>query len=249
MNPAEQLWARHQPPKGYPAGVIPIPQPIDGTAFFPGGYGLWRPEISEPLPPFPTHGIMVLGHDFHSESGYRESLARGREAATQPTWRNLLAFMKAARIDPERCFFTNVYMGLRAGRLTTGEFPGARNAEYVEHCVAFLRQQIEAQQPSLILTLGINVPPLLGRLSAQLTDWTQRRGLPYLDEAGPVRFGARFDGTDVRSTVVALTHPSLRTASVRYRRYAGEVGHAAELLMLSEAMGGEVPRWNGTAWT
>src|SRR5687767_9546772 len=115
MHAAEQLWKRHAPPLGYPAGVVAVPECIKGTAFFPGGYGLWRPDTSTPLPPFPVRGIMVLGHDFHSEYGYRESLARGCEAETQPTWRNLLVLFKAAGIAPERCFFTNVYMGLRAG--------------------------------------------------------------------------------------------------------------------------------------
>jgi hypothetical protein len=236
MHAVEQLWQRHAPPGGYPAGVVAVPECIKGTAFFPGGYGLWRPDVSAPLPTFPLRGIMVLGLDFHSESGYRESLSRGCEADTQPMWRNLLALFKAAEIAPEKCFFTNVYMGLRAGRVTTGEFPGAKNAAFVDHCVGFLRDQIDAQRPTLILALGVNVPPLLGRLSAQLKDWTDHRGMHYLDEAGPVRFGALFDDIYVRSVVVALTHPSLRTASVKFRQYGGKAGHAAELLMLQEAI-------------
>ena len=77
MHSADRLWQHHSPPNGYPAGVVAVPQPIPGTAFFPGGYGLWRPDASEPLPPFPKRGVMVLGHDFDSQSGYRESLARG----------------------------------------------------------------------------------------------------------------------------------------------------------------------------
>jgi hypothetical protein len=115
MHAAKELWHRHHPLSGYPAGVLAVPQAIPGIAFFPGGYGLWRPDISLALPAFPVGGVMVLGHDFHSEAGYLASLARTREAATQPTWRALTEFLGPAGVPVNRCFFTNVYMGLRAG--------------------------------------------------------------------------------------------------------------------------------------
>lgn len=233
----EALWARHHPPDGYPAGVLAVREPIPGIAFFPGGYGLWRGDTSSPLPPMPVGGIMVLGHDFHSERGYEASLARGREAASQPTWRQLCKLLDAAGIDPLRCFFTNIYMGLRAGVATTGPFPGRTNKPFVEHCRRFLAEQLRVQRPSLILTLGVHVPGFLGSLSPDLSAWTEGAGLKYLDRVGPVRTGVRF-GVDpvVVATVVALTHPSLRDASVRHRRYGGYAGNAAELEMLRVAL-------------
>lgn len=216
--------------------MLKVPEPIVGTAFFPGGYGLWRPDPDQDLPPFPVNQVMVLGHDFHSETGYRESLKRGHEAATQPTWRNLLLLLKRVGIAPERCFFTNAYMGLRAGDGATGIFPGADDRTFVEHCVNFLGEQIGVQRPVLILTLGIHVPPLLGRSSAALSQWTEGKGLKYLDRVGPVKHGVSFSSvSDVSATVVALTHPSLRSASVRHRRYDGRVGDDAEIAMLEEA--------------
>lgn len=237
MNQAEALWHRHHPRTGYPLGVLPVPRPIPGIAFFPGGYGLWRLNPADPLPTFPVGGTMVIGHDFHSDSGYKASLVRGREAATQPTWLNLLALLRRAEIQPERCFFTNLYLGLRAGAATTGPFPGSRDHVFVEYCRRFLVHQIETQKPSVILSLGINVPLHLGRLSPQLADWSLHQGLKYLDAGGPVRFGVTFEGLDdVRTTVVALTHPSLRSASVRLRRYRSATGDAAELAMLRDAM-------------
>jgi hypothetical protein len=118
MHMAETLWKRHHPPMGYPPGVLAVREPIPGIAFFPGGYGLWRPDVSRPLPPFPVGGVMVLGHDFHSEVGYEESLARGRKSESQPTWRQLIRLLCQVGIDPTRCFFTNVYLGLRAGAAT-----------------------------------------------------------------------------------------------------------------------------------
>lgn len=236
MHPAELLWSRHHPPAGYPPGVLEVPIPIPGTSFFPGGYGLWRPDSGQELPAFPVNQVMVLGHDFHSEAGYRESLKRGREAATQPTWRNLLSLLMRVGIAPESCFFTNAYMGLRAGDRATGTFPGATDEAFVQHCVHFLEEQIRTQSPVLILTLGIHVPPLLGRLAAALSPWTEGKGLKHLDRVGPVKHDVTFPSAPgIRPTVVALTHPSLRSASVRHRRYTGQVGDDAEMVMLQEA--------------
>jgi hypothetical protein len=237
MHPAEELWVRHHPPTGYPAGVLAVPSPIPGIAFFPGGFGLWRPDTSQPLPTFPRGGVMVLGHDFHSEAGYHASLARGREAETQPTWRNLRALLKTVGIAPIDCFFTNVYMGLRQGEATTGPFPGANDWSFVRHCETFLIEQLSALRPSLLVTLGINVPPILGRIVPGLSNWAAGRGLRHLDRTGPVRIGVQMPGTPAFiSTVVALTHPSLWHASVRHRRYRAEVGAAAEVAMLREAL-------------
>ena len=238
----ETLWSKHAPKRGYPAGVVPVPKPIPGIAFFPGGYGLWRPDIAAPLPPLPVGGVMVLGHDFHSEVGYRDSLKRGRESATQPTWRVLLALLARVGIDPAGCFFTNVYMGLRAGAETTGPFPGANDPAYVDHCLEFLGVQLADQRPSLVITLGVNVPPLLAQLSRDLDDWGEGRGIRHLDASGPQRTGVKFSGIPSFSTsVVALLHPSMRHASIRLRRYRGHVGDEAEVAMLMDALGSRTP--------
>ncbi len=180
---------------------------------------------------------MVLGHDFHSETGYEESLRLGGERLTLPTWHNLLKLFDEVGLPPERCFFTNFYMGLRAGAATTGMFPGARDPVFVAHCESFLLEQLAAQRPSLILSLGIHVTPALGRLSPELEPWSVRKGFRHLDDVGPVRSGVTFPGMDeYRTTVVALLHPSLRHASLRHRRYNGAVGQDAELAMLRDGM-------------
>src|SRR5665213_2310156 len=58
-------------------GVRRIGEPIDGTAFFPGGHGLWRGILPHgPLPEqFPHRPIMFVGHKLRqgsrpSEFGY-----------------------------------------------------------------------------------------------------------------------------------------------------------------------------------
>jgi len=234
-NPVLELWRRHPPSAGYPAGVVRVPEPIPGLAFFPGGYGLWDTGPDRPLPDFPVGGVMVLGHDFHSEAGYRGSLARGRESPTQPTWRNLLALLNAAEIPSPRCFFTNFYVGLRAGRATTGMFPGAADPIFKTHCSRFFLEQLRAQRPSVVLTLGIHAPHAIAPLAPRLAGWAVTRGLKTLDDVGPVQRGVAFDGVPgLETTVVALTHPSLRPASVRHRRYHGQVGNQAELAMLRD---------------
>ena len=180
---------------------------------------------------------MVLGHDFHSESGYQASRDAGGERLTLPTWRNLLKMLAAAGIRPETCFFTNVYMGLRAGTATTGPFPGAVDRGFVAHCQTFLCEQLRVQRPALVVTLGIHVPPLIGELSPELTSWTTRKGLKHLDANGPVRSDVSFSAIDgFRTTVVALIHPSLRHASLRHRRYKQTRGAEAELQMLRDGM-------------
>jgi len=180
---------------------------------------------------------MILGHDFHSESGYRASLARGAESATQPTWRNLVGLLSEAKIPLTNCFFTNAFMGLRAGDATTGRFPGASDSEFVAHCRRFLVRQLEVQRPSLVLTLGIHAPGVLAPLSPELVSWGAGTGLKHLDAAGPVRKAVTFSGVPGLCTVaVALTHPSLRHASVRHRRYRTETGARAELLMLRDGL-------------
>lgn len=236
-HPAEHLWSRHHPPGGYPAGVLPVPVPIPGVAFFPGGFGLWRPDLNQPLPAFPVGEVMVLGHDFHSEAGYRASVRRTRESETQPTWRVLLKLLEQTDIQPSQCFFTNIYMGLRAGHETTGPFIGARDESFVAHCVAFLGEQIALQRPSVILTLGVNVPAIIARIAPKLTDWSAGRGLKYLDRVGPVRLGVQIGTRDpVTASVVALTHPSMRHACIRHRSFRGKTGDSAERLMLREAL-------------
>src|SRR6266851_1068389 len=103
MHEAETLWNELSSVEPYPEGVLAVPEPIVGTAFFPGGFGLWNPAATKPLPPMPRGGVMVLGQDFHSEHGYRESLHLGFESPTQPTWFWLTRLLAQGGIAPERC--------------------------------------------------------------------------------------------------------------------------------------------------
>ena len=211
-----------------------MPHRLPGTAFFPGGMGLW--QAGDSPSPMPLGGVMVLGHDFYSEAGYRRFLESRGESTRGPTWRNLLELLHRVGVGPERCFFTNAYMGLRAGSQNTGRFPGARDGGFVERCRVFLGEQIRAQSPRLILTLGSHVPAVLAPLSEDLAPWLKAASLKALDEAAyPLVPDARFP-RGLRVTVAALVHPSIRWASVLRRRYAGLEGDAAEMALLKDAV-------------
>ena len=76
-HPVEYLFDRLQN-ISYPDGLDLVPAKISGTAFFPGGYGLWREE-GRPLPPMPCGKVMVLGQDFGKKEGPQEgALCRAR---------------------------------------------------------------------------------------------------------------------------------------------------------------------------
>src|SRR5580700_4815256 len=109
------LFALHDQFGRYPNGVIRISKRISGTAFFPGGYGLWNTQPDVPLPAMPVGGVMIVGHNFDSEVGFEYSLNHPGKNLKSSTWRNLLAFLKQVEILPEWCFFTNAYVGLQSG--------------------------------------------------------------------------------------------------------------------------------------
>jgi uracil-DNA glycosylase len=242
LHPIELLFDAMREVAPYPKGVVPFSTRLAGTAFFPGGSGLWGTEAGKPLPPMPTQGVMVLGHDFHSESAFAKSVGLGFEihSATNkthvPSWAALTKMLRGFGIDPRRCFFTNAYMGLRKGQGTTGRFPGSRDQEFVDRSRAFLLRQLAAQSPRLVLALGAWVPSFLAPMAPQLSEWLGINSLNHIDRVGPVQHHVQFAAGQPCS-VVALTHPSLWGRNVTKRRYKKKFeGVAAEHAMVSEAI-------------
>jgi hypothetical protein len=126
---------------------------IDGTAFYPGGTGLWRgrePFGALPLC-FPRSPVMLVGHNFDSVVGYEQSLERGIERLNGPTWRYLLQYLDHAGILPGGCFFTNALMGLQPVS-ARGAF--SVSADFRAECRRFLQWQIDFIAPSLVVVLG-----------------------------------------------------------------------------------------------
>jgi len=194
----------------------------------------------------PVGGVMILGHDFHSETAFAETLKHAAEVEFDPdgvarprvpTWANLLPMLRDFGISPDRCFFTNAYMGLRVGAKTTGRFAGSRDPKFVARCQEFFLKQVEAQQPRVILALGAWVPRFLAPMADQLGDWGAARTFRQLDGLQPVRHHVQFTGVGLSSTSVAcLTHPSLRGPNIRHRLFGRLTGAAAEAAMVQEAL-------------
>ena len=129
-----------------------LPTIIQGTAFFPGGSGLWRGrEPFGALPEyFPEDSLMVVAHNFDKESSYLKSIVRGREEL-HGFWDRLIAYLDAARLEPQQCFFTNALMGLQPAKAT-----GSMDASpfFREQCRSFMNRQIEIIRPRRIAILG-----------------------------------------------------------------------------------------------
>jgi hypothetical protein len=185
----------------------------------------------------PVGGVMVLGHNFDSETSFERSLANGIEHTNGPTWGTLRKLLGSVAISMERCFFTNAYVGLKAGADPTGRFPGADDPDFVRRCQAFLLEQVQVQQPMLILTLGKEVPPLLAPLAPELGWWRGVSSLKELDDRGAALVSpVRFPGVARPVVALALTHPSFRHLNLPMRHYNGLRGDEAERALLFEAL-------------
>jgi hypothetical protein len=137
-----------------------------------------------------------------------------------------------------RCFFTNAYMGLKAGSEPTRKFPGARDAGFVRRCQRFLLERIRVQQLGLVLTLGKEVPPVLAPVAPALRrEWSGARNLQELDQrAATLVYPVWFPDLLHATAVVALAHPANRSPNVARRRYQSVEGDAAELALLHDAL-------------
>ena len=136
-----------------PDSVQRIREPIDGTAFFPGGHGLWRSAHPHGQMPqqFPEKSIMLVGHNFDSVQRYGWSVKRGIEVMKWPTWRNTRAYISYADLTEEQCFFTNALMGLQPkasrGMLRATDL-------FRAECLTFLGEQIAIIRPKAVIALG-----------------------------------------------------------------------------------------------
>ncbi len=236
-HPVHALFSALDRVAPYPKGVVEVQEQIQGTSFFPGGTGLWVGEDRK-LPPLPVGGVMVLGHDFHSEAGYQWARDNEAENLRTPTWLRLLPLLDEADISVGNCFFTNVYMGLREGDATTGVFPGAACDKFVDRCRRFFLHQMDVQQPSLILALGAHVPKFLAPLSDVLAPWATLATFKARDTSGASLLrDVSFKGSSAPAcVVVSLVHPCFRPSNIRCRRWRTHAGHKAEVALIREGL-------------
>ena len=224
---ARELWDEMKaslPP--YPAGVAAVPEPIERTAFFPGGLGLWVEGHSLEFE-FPVGQCMVVGQDFNTVETYNRAREAKSEVNSSRRWQVLRHLLTTFDIPLESCFYTNAYTGLRATGPETGRFPGAHDARFVERCPNFFARQLAVAQPNLILMLGMGP---LRALGSRLFGIEVPRTISACENIhAPLNFGYR------NVAVVVLTHPSFYHANVVRRRYAGLAGAEAERAMVWDA--------------
>lgn len=232
-HPIEIFRARLGELRSYPPGVIPVPAYLPGTAFFSAAAGLIVDDPDGPLPPFPFGGVMFVGHNLDSETAFQRRLASGRAygGLDRPmlTWRNLYRLLERARVAPDNCFFTNAYVGLKAGDEPTGTFPGAADQTFSAWCQEFLEEQMATMRPSVVASLGSDARQFLAMMAPELAAWAPRPNPP----PGVVR--TLLGG--VSTTAVALLHPSGYHGSLGRRRYGDFSGLDAEAALLREALG------------
>lgn len=246
QHPIEYLFNQRKEvaPDRY-GNVIPVPKMIRQTAFFPGGSGLWLGEsgsLGAPAnwPPMPKEKVMVLGNDFGQKWWHEKCLRENARDWKSKTWMYLRLLLQDADIQPEDCFFTNAYMGLRSTGKSTGPSPGMVDPKFVERCqLFFLGKQLPMQKPRLILVLGAEARKFIAQLSPDLAEWKECKTFTGLDDSvvGPVVKKVRFNGSKP-VTVVALVHPAGRNMgnALKDRCYRGAEGEAAELKMLKRAL-------------
>jgi uracil-DNA glycosylase len=224
---SDMLFERHKEVKPYPDSVSPIREMVKGTAFFPGGRGIWLEEETDVFP-----SILVLGQDFSTLDEYLKMLHGKSSDLNCPTWKNIIRLFEQAEIDLIDCFFSNVFVGLRETKSMVGKYPGFKDKEFVQKNLDFLEIQIKEIKPKLIITLGIFAPMMLGNLSSDLADWKNAKRFKDISE--PIKFNVNF--RDHQCSCVALIHPSMRKTNVRQRKYKQYVGNDAEVEMLKDVL-------------
>lgn len=216
----------------YPAGVVPVPGYLGGTAFFSAAAGHIVADDDGPLPPFPFGGVMFVGHNLDSDAAFQRRLASGHAHGDPErpmlTWRNLYRLLMAADIPGANCFFTNVYVGLKAGDDPTGRFPGADDPEFRAWCQDFLEEQIRVMRPKVVATLGSDARRFVASMAPELAGWATARNPPPGVER-PTLGGWQ-------TAAVSLLHPSGHHASLSRRRYGGLTGLDAEAALLRDAL-------------
>ena len=241
IHPLQILYAKVDNFGSYPPRVIPITasERIYETGFFPGNPGLWNVTPGEPLPRWPLNGVMIVGHNYDSEESFRRAQRGPRPPEPEKRWpsfRWLRLLLESADIRLEDCFYTNFFVGLKAGAQSTGPFPGRSDAEFVDRCRRLLLDEIRLQQPTLLLTLGQEILLFMAQLEP-LHAWSGDRSLRALDMHRTALLpSVQFKDCPHPTTVVALTHPSYWPRNVINRRYGLLERDSAERALLSDGV-------------
>lgn len=203
-------------PDGSEWGVRPIQEPVPylkGTAFFPGGYGVWRTDPTLPVPLIPVGGPLFVGHNFDGTESKEKSDDRpGRiDELDSETWQGMFTILGdlQLRIHYDRCFFTNALMGERigeaSGAVRVGR--GADGRRYLHQCESFLRLQIRWARPRVLVVLGAHTIDRFRAICPELhAAWRGLGSLVKIDAAAATVIAATIDGHCC--TVAIVPHPA-----------------------------------------
>lgn len=174
----------------YPPHIHRIEPPfINGTAFFPGGCGLWCGlEHFAPAPAFfPETPVMFVAHNYASVNAFRLLRAKGGEGGFW--WRDIvIPLLRGSGLDPSRAFFTNALMGLKDGP-SLGKMNAPRQFE--SECSLSLQEQVRVSAAGHCC-LGASCPPARSIVTSDAVKCVQ----PSAREFNPLvtraeRMGAR----------------------------------------------------------
>lgn len=193
----------------YPVGVMEGRSGrIHGPGFFPGSTGLVSGSKT-----LAARQVMVLGQDQDNEKGHDRSESENDETYSK-TWTNMRALFSTAGFDEGDCFFTNFIMGVRVdSRRNTGPSPALSYPIFMEACCNFFIQQLKAQQPKVIICLGMIPFKLLSLVSSGLRirsigiDTFKQLDTRNMNVIPDVQFDAL---PDQRFVVVPICHPSYK---------------------------------------
>jgi hypothetical protein len=222
--------------------AVRVPAATAGTAFFPGGHGLWSPpnDINEQSDSALQRPVMVVAHNFGDITYHCECAARGEDvSALNGTWPRLRKLLRGA--EP-MCYFTNIYIGLLPpeSRSLRGPFPGCHDARFVAECQRMMVEQLLVVKPRLLVALGMDAIPFLARTIPALSGWIGRKGgyksLTQIDqEGGALVSNVGIPYSDLRMQAAAFYHPC-EGRNQPHRRFEGKSGEAAELALFDKVI-------------
>lgn len=238
-HPVERLRAwQHANVTAYPEGSVPVPAPLEATAFFTAGPGLWMGERGElDLPPLPVGGVMFVGDALGSEKGYRAWVAAQGAVTVMPTWKGLRRLLSEVGLEWRECFFTNVYLGLIAGDHNAVRHPASRHrkrhASFRDTCRRFLELQIATMRPRAVVVLGQQPLEFFAEHGPGLEDWRGRR----ISQLGNSRDAIRILRTgEHEATAVPILHPANYHKTGMLTRWRGHAGIDTEVQLVRNAL-------------
>ena len=170
--------------------VIPI-RPLDraNIDFFPGHRGFVGPKFPH------RDGVMVVGNNFSSVSGWKDYCKSPDLQSEIATWRKLRVIIHASGLGIERFWFTNYCHGVMERNSESYRFPKSvvTSLEFDE----LFAKCVRVMRPALIVSLGKLASDLLG------TDYKHREMIERRKIAGH------------STKLIAAVHPSAWTWAKR----------------------------------